>query len=63
MFIKPTNPDVDPIKSGNITTIALPEELVVIVVDITLEYNPVLVEVSEGIRQETSSGASMDKIA
>jgi len=49
-------------ESGKITTIALPEALVVIVVEKTLEYKPVLVPVSDGIRQDASSGARMDKM-
>ena len=50
-------------KSGSITTIALPAELVVMVVENTLENSPVFVPESDGIRQDTSSGASTDKMA
>lgn len=50
------------ILSGKITTIALPAEFVVTVTEVTLLYNPVLVEVEEGTLTETNSGAKIDKI-
>jgi len=49
-------------RSGKITTIALPLELVDTVTDETLLYRPVLVEVGEGNLAETNSGANTDNI-
>lgn len=46
-----------------ITAIQFPDELVDKVVENTLEYSPVLVLESDGIRQLTNSGAKIDKIA
>lgn len=50
------------IESGNKIKIALPDEFVVIVKDVTLEYNPVLVPLSDGNLCLQYSGAKTDKI-